>query len=79
MGLYFFRILSMSYHQCLTTFEFVLNTRVKSAENYLFFLVEWGEGKVEKTLILGDFPGSPVIKTLSFHYRGHVFDPWLWN
>ena len=23
----------------------------------------------------GDFPGSPVVKTLSFHCRGHGFDP----
>ena len=23
----------------------------------------------------GDFPGSPVIKTLGFHYRGHRFHP----
>ena len=24
----------------------------------------------------GDFPGSPVVKTLLFHRRGHRFDPW---
>ena len=24
-----------------------------------------------------DFPGSPVVKALCFHYRGHRFDPWL--
>ena len=24
-----------------------------------------------------DFPGSPVVKTLHFHCRGHRFDPWL--
>ena len=24
----------------------------------------------------GDFPGRPVIRTLSFHCRGHGFDPW---
>ena len=22
-----------------------------------------------------DFPGDPEVKTLSFHCRGHVFDP----
>ena len=26
-----------------------------------------------------DFPGSPVVKTLSFHCRGHGFDPWSGN
>ena len=25
---------------------------------------------------LQDFPGSPVVKTLRFHCRGHGFDPW---
>ena len=25
---------------------------------------------------LWDFPGSPVIKTLCFHFRGHRFDSW---
>ena len=24
----------------------------------------------------GDFPGSPVVKALLFHRRGHRFDPW---
>ena len=24
-------------------------------------------------------PDGPVVKTLSFHYRGHRFDPWLAN
>ena len=24
-----------------------------------------------------DFPGSPVVRTLSFHCRGHKFNPWL--
>ena len=27
----------------------------------------------------GDFPGSPVVRTLSFCGRGHGFDPWLVN
>ena len=26
-----------------------------------------------------DFPGSPVVKTLSFQCRGHGFNPWLGN
>ena len=25
----------------------------------------------------GDFPGSPVVRTLPFPCRGHGFDPWL--
>ena len=27
----------------------------------------------------GDFSGSPVVRTLSFHCRGRGFDPWLGN
>ena len=27
----------------------------------------------------GDFPGSPVVKTLCFHCTGHGFDPWSEN
>ena len=26
-----------------------------------------------------DFPGILVVKTLSFHCRGHRFNSWLWN
>ena len=26
-----------------------------------------------------DFPGGPVVKTLSFQCRGHRFDPWSGN
>ena len=26
-----------------------------------------------------DFSGSPVVKTLRFHCRGHRFNPWLVN
>ena len=26
-----------------------------------------------------DFPGGPVVKTLSFHCRGHGFNPCLGN
>ena len=26
-----------------------------------------------------DFPDGPVVKTLSFHCRGHRFDPWFGN
>ena len=27
----------------------------------------------------GEFPGSPVGRTPSFHYREHRLDPWLEN
>ena len=27
----------------------------------------------------GDFPNSPGVKTLSFYFRGHGFDPWSGN
>ena len=27
----------------------------------------------------GDFPASPVVRTLRFHCRGHGFNPWLGN
>ena len=26
-----------------------------------------------------EFPGSPVVRTLCFHCRGHRFDPWSGN
>ena len=26
-----------------------------------------------------DFPGGPVVRSLSSHCRGHRFDPWLGN
>ena len=26
-----------------------------------------------------DVPGGPVVKTLSFQFRGHGFDPWWGN
>ena len=29
------------------------------------------------TRLSGDFPGNSVVKTLSFHCRGHMFDPRL--
>ena len=29
------------------------------------------------TRLSGDFPGNSVVKTLSFHCRGHMFDPLL--
>ena len=29
--------------------------------------------------ILGKFPGSPAVKTPSFHCRMHGFNPWLEN
>ena len=27
----------------------------------------------------GDFSGGPVVRTPSFHCRGHGFDPWSGN
>ena len=30
-------------------------------------------------MFLRDFPGSPVVKTSWFHYRGHRFNPWSGN
>ena len=30
-------------------------------------------------ITLRDFPGAPVVKTPSFHYRGHGFNPWSGN
>ena len=30
-------------------------------------------------IYIRDFPGSPVVKTLHFCYRGSGFDPWLGN
>ena len=36
-------------------------------------------GKYEQERFLRDFPGGPVVKTLSFHCRGHRFDHWLGN
>ena len=32
-----------------------------------------------KKMLLGDFPGGPVVMTLSFHCRGCGFIPWLGN
>ena len=29
-----------------------------------------------KNLLLGDFPGGPVVETLCFHCRRHGFNPW---
>ena len=29
-----------------------------------------------KDEVILDFPGSPVVKTLSSQHRGHRFDPW---
>ena len=35
--------------------------------------------QIVNVLTYWNFPGSPVVKTLSFHFRGHGFDPWLGN
>ena len=32
-----------------------------------------------KSCFNGEFPGSPVVKTLHFQCRGHRFDPWSGN
>ena len=32
-----------------------------------------------KDFSVGDLPGGPVVKTLSFHCKGHAFDPWSGN
>ena len=29
--------------------------------------------------VLGEFPGSPVVRTLHFHCQGPRFNPWLEN
>ena len=29
--------------------------------------------------VFRDFPGSPVVRTLGFHCRGHRFHPWSGN
>ena len=51
-------------------------------------LLEWVT-ELRETHLLGyykgynkehrDFPGSPVVRTLHFHRRGHRFDPWSGN
>ena len=33
----------------------------------------------KKKAVPEEFPGSPVRKTLSFHYSGHGFKPWSEN
>jgi len=38
--------------------------------------VEVGE---ETTVKEGPVPGSPVVRTLCFHGRGHQFNPWSGN
>lgn len=41
-----------------------------------------GEGAVNaffKKYQSCEFPGSPVLRTLCFHYRGHRFNPWSEN
>ena len=32
-----------------------------------------------KKMPSGGFPGGPVVRALSFHCRGHWFDPWSGN
>ena len=38
-------------------------------------LTEW----IQKQDLYWDFPGSPVVKALHFHSKGHRFDPWSGN
>ena len=45
--------------------------------NYISIKLE--KIKQKKRKYRQDFPGVPVVKTLSFHCSGHRFDPWLGN
>ena len=38
-----------------------------------------GQRKASLVKTTRDFPGGPVVKTLSFQCREHRFDPWLRN
>ena len=38
-----------------------------------------GQRKASLVKTTRDFPGGPVVKTLSFQCRGHRFDPWSGN
>ena len=42
---------------------------------YIFVKIQWTRPKKKKNSMDRDFPGGPVIKTLSFHCRGHRFNP----
>jgi len=37
------------------------------------------KNNIIKTKITRKFPGGPAVRNLSFHCRGHRFDPWLRN
>ena len=43
--------------------------------------IEWGNTRkaLSKEMEHRERPDGPVAKTLSFHCRGHGFDPWLGN
>ena len=43
---------------------------------HLFIFITLGD---RSKLILLDFPGSPLVKTLCFQCLGHRFNPWSWN
>ena len=32
-----------------------------------------------KAPLIWEFPGGPIVRTLSFHCREHKFDPWSGN
>ena len=50
----------------------------------LLLLDKWEGGgskknNIIKTKITRKVPGGPAVRNLSFHCRGHRFDPWLGN
>ena len=47
---------------------FILIQKVWSLRVYIF-----------KKLLVGYFPGGPVVKTLQYHCRGCEFNPWSEN
>ena len=42
-------------------------------------LSDWTNWAALKDFSVGDLPGGPVVKTLSFQWKGHAFDPWSGN
>ena len=72
--------------QCFIVFPTIISLREK--KNFCFISVYFysdhdmatihGECDI-KYLLNRDFPGGPVVKTLSFHCRRQGFNPWLEN